>query len=603
MHEVVVIGGGHAGIEAALAAARMGCTTLLLTMNLDSIGQMSCNPSIGGVGKGHLVREIDALGGEMGKAADETGIQFRLLNTKKGPAVQAPRAQADKRAYQVRMKRVVENQPNLVVQQGSSVGVVKSSSKQWEVITDLGKKHLGRTVVITTGTFLHGLMHIGQNKFIGGRMGDFGSTHLSGALLNLGVELARLKTGTPPRLSRASIEWGECECQPGDTPIPFFSFSTPSEFHVEQLPCYLTYTTKRTSDIIHRNLSESPLYSGGIVGVGPRYCPSIEDKIVRFFEKDRHQIYLEPEGFNTNEIYANGASTSMSFEVQIEIMRSIVGLQNAQLIRPAYAVEYDFAPPTQLHPWLELKKQEGLFLAGQINGTSGYEEAAAQGIIAGINAALRVQGKSPFVLKRSEAYIGVLIDDLVTQGAPEPYRMFTSRAEYRLLLRHDNADLRLSKYGYQLGLVARSVFDRSRNKQAKIEEVFAYLSSVRSEGINLAELVKRPESSIEDLVPASFETDTEALKQVEIALKYDGYISRQEAEVARLTKLETILIPDTIDYELVAGLRTEARQKLAKLRPYTIGHATRIAGVTPADIAVLNVWIRKQRSRRGQSVF
>lgn len=593
MYDVIVIGGGHAGIEASLASARMGCATLLLTMNLDTIGQMSCNPSIGGLGKGQLVREIDALGGEMGKAADATGIQFRLLNTKKGPAVQAPRAQIDKRAYQIRMKRVVENQANLVLQQASSTHLDKSPAGNWEVTTNLKTRHSARVVVITTGTFLQGLMHMGENKLTGGRMGDSASTHLSESLRNLGIELSRLKTGTPPRLSRSGIAWSECECQPGDTPVPFFSFSTPPEFHVEQLPCYLTYTTKRTSEIIRRNLSKSPMYSGDIVSLGPRYCPSIEDKIVRFAEKDRHQIYLEPEGLRTSEIYVNGASTSMPFAVQIEIIRSIVGLQNAQLIRPAYAVEYDFAPPTQLHPWLESKKQDGLFLAGQINGTSGYEEAAAQGILAGINAALRVQGKAPFVLKRNEAYLGVLIDDLVTQGAPEPYRMFTSRAEYRLLLRQDNADIRLSKYGYQFGLIGRRSLDKVLKKQSRIQAALEFLSSNRLKGLRIDDLVKRPESSIEDFTLGSFEDDTDVLKQVEITLKYDGYIARQEEEVSRLTQLEATIIPDAIDYESVRGLRTEARQKLSKVRPYTIGQASRIAGVTPADIAVLTVWIRK----------
>jgi tRNA uridine 5-carboxymethylaminomethyl modification enzyme len=592
-YEVIVVGGGHAGIEASLAASRMGCRTLLITMNLDSIGQMSCNPSIGGVGKGHLVREIDALGGEMAKTTDMTGIQFRMLNTKKGPAVQAPRAQCDKKAYQFLMKSVVERQDNLDIRQASITGMEKLSSGDWKILTNLHLNFHASVVVLTTGTFLMGLMHLGENKLHGGRMGDPSAMDLSKSLISLGIELSRMKTGTPPRLHARSVDWALCECQPGDSPIPYFSNSTDRKFHVEQIPCYLTYTTARTGEIIRANLHRSPMYSGEITGIGPRYCPSIEDKIVRFADKDQHQIYLEPEGKSTDEIYVNGASTSMPYEIQQDIIHSIFGLEKAELLRPAYAVEYDFSPPTQLHPWLESRVVENLFFAGQINGTSGYEEAAAQGIMAGINAALRVKEKDPFLLRRDEAYIGVLIDDLITKGASEPYRMFTSRSEHRLLLRQDNADLRLSAHGHRLGLVSRSELDKVEQKKRKVEDLIQQLEGIYKDGKTLAEIIRRPEFGIRDLDGDFASVDDAIADQVDIVLKYDGYIKREINDVARFASMEKTVIPNSIDYGSVLSLRTEAKQKLGKYRPYTIGQASRIAGVTPSDIAVLSIWIKK----------
>lgn len=593
-YDVIVVGGGHAGIEAAMASAGMGCRTLLLTMNLDAIGQMSCNPSVGGVGKGHLVREVDALGGQMGKATDETGIQFRMLNTRKGPAVQAPRAQCDKKAYQLRMKHAIESTENLSLAQANVLGLTRASDGSWSVRTSVLFDYLATTVVLTTGTFLRGLLHVGDRKLQGGRLGDSAASQLSKSLLDLGIELQRLKTGTSPRLLRKTIRWEACEIQPGDVPAPRFSFSQRGKFHVEQVPCYLTYTTPKTAEVIKKNISRSPLYSGVISGVGPRYCPSIEDKIIRFVDKERHQIYLEPEGRYTDEIYVNGASTSMPFDVQCELIHSIIGLEDAAIIRPAYAVEYDFAPPTQLHPWLESKTQPNLFFAGQINGTTGYEEAAAQGLIAGINAALKVKGKTPFVLRRDEAYIGVLIDDLITKGAAEPYRMFTSRAEHRLLLRQDNADLRLSEHGYRLGLVSSHDYQITCSKRRKICDTINMLQSSFRDGKRLLEILRRPETSIHDLDGTLSRLDQDVALQVEISVKYEGYITKQMMEISKMARLERTRIPETFDFDLVPSLRTEARQKLTKIKPHTLGQASRIQGVTPADIAVLSVWLKRK---------
>lgn len=619
-YDVIVVGAGHAGVEAALAAARMGHQTLLLTINVDSIGQMSCNPAIGGLAKGHLAREIDALGGEMGKATDMTGLQFRMLNTKKGPAVWAPRAQCDKKAYQFRLKWVCESEPNLDVKQGQSSKILHKDGVAHGVETTLEVQYLGTCVVVTTGTFLRGLMHIGTNQQTGGRAGDAAAMNLSSSLQELGLELGRLKTGTPPRLLRRSIDFSKTEIQPGDEPVPYFTFWKDDLFHVEQshvpsppvsisggkyppgsildringqLPCYITFTTQKTAEIIRKNLHKSPMYSGQIEGIGPRYCPSIEDKIVKFADKERHQIFLEPEGIGTDEFYVNGCSTSLPFEVQVDLVRSIIGCENAEILRPAYAVEYDFAYPTQLYPTLETKVCSNLFLAGQINGTSGYEEAGAQGIVAGINAALRTQGKSLVVLGRDQAYIGVLIDDLVTKGTAEPYRMFTSRAEYRLLLRQDNADLRLSQIGVDIGLLPKRNGDRFTAKREAIDNEINRLKTTYCQKDSLAKILARPEVKYRDLPGQDEKLSDEVVQQVEIAIKYAGYVERQENEVTRLKALEEKNIPTTFDFSSVPGLRLEARQKLAKIRPQTIGQAGRISGVSPADVSILLVWLKR----------
>lgn len=620
-YQVIVVGAGHAGVEAALASARMGCQTLLLSLNLDTIGQMSCNPAIGGLAKGHLAREIDALGGEMGKATDMSGLQFRMLNTKKGPSVWAPRAQCDKKAYQFRLKWICERQPLLDVKQGQTISIPTENGKAIGVETSLGVRYVGETIVVTTGTFLRGLMHVGTSQHPGGRAGEAAAMSLSGSLQNLGLELGRLKTGTPPRLLRSSINYDGLERQEGDNPIPYFSFWKDDLFHVEQngnpiphpwppgsilsqlkgqLPCHITHTTDKTAKIVRENLHKSPMYSGVIEGVGPRYCPSIEDKIVKFPEKLSHQIFLEPEGLATEEIYVNGFSTCLPYEVQVELVKTILGCENAEIMRPAYAVEYDFAYPTQLLPTLETKVCENLFLAGQINGTSGYEEAGAQGLMAGINAARRCQGKDLVVLNRDQAYIGVLIDDLVTKGTVEPYRMFTSRAEYRLILRQDNADMRLSDLGYEIGLLSQKNHQKFKQKQKAVEAEIERLQKTRSGSDSLLQILRRPEVTYNDL-PSTLHLDTEVIQQVEIEIKYAGYITRQKAEVARSKGMEEKQIPFDFNYTLIPSLRREAREKLSKIRPATLGQASRISGVSPADIGLLTVWLKRYPSLSSQT--
>ncbi len=620
-YDVIVVGAGHAGCEAALAAARSGHATLVLTINVDHIGEMSCNPAVGGLAKGNLVREIDALGGEIAKNIDATGIQFRRLNTKKGPAVQSSRAQADKEQYRLRMKRVLEQQENLDVKQGLVDALIVEGGAVRGVLTSIQEEFLGKTVVLTTGTFLKGLIHIGLNHFPAGRMGDPASNKLSDHLRALGLRIGRLKTGTTPRLDGRTIDFTHLEPQYGDeVPVPF-SFET-GEITQEQVPCYITYTNKKTHEIIKTGLDRSPLFSGVIKGTGARYCPSIEDKVVRFPDKPRHQIFLEPMGLGTTEIYPNGIPTSLPVDVQHKMLRSIEGLEDVEIVRPGYAIEYDYVDPVQLKPNLESKSIRGLFLAGQINGTSGYEEAAGQGIMAGINAVRYLRGEPAIIIGRAQAYIGVMIDDLVTKGTQEPYRMFTSRAEYRLLLREDNADLRLRELGHQVGLVPEGLYEKFREKRQTIERLLALLSDVRLnprpdvnrtlEGLGLApihqpatlmDLLKRPGTELIELAELdgrllSFAKDV--AEQATILVKYDGYIRRQMEQVERGKNSEATKIPDAFDYQRISGLSNEVKEKLSRIRPFSVGQASRISGITPAAISIIQIYLKKWGQRGTQ---
>ncbi|MGB1304702.1 tRNA uridine-5-carboxymethylaminomethyl(34) synthesis enzyme MnmG [Pseudoalteromonas marina] len=615
--DVIVVGGGHAGTEAALAAARMGMNTLLLTHNMDTLGQMSCNPAIGGIGKGHLVKEIDALGGAMAQAIDKGGIQFRTLNSSKGPAVRATRAQADRALYKAAIQNTLQNQENLKIFQQSCDDLIVENDRVTGVVTQMGLRFSAPSVVLTVGTFLGGQIHIGLENFKGGRAGDPPSIALADRLRELPFRVDRLKTGTPPRIDARTVDFSKMQEQPGDAPTPVFSFMGKQSDHPQQIPCYITYTNEKTHDVIRKNLHRSPMYSGVIEGIGPRYCPSIEDKIVRFADKDKHQIFVEPEGLTSYELYPNGISTSLPFDVQLEIVQSITGFENAHICRPGYAIEYDFFDPRDLKQSLETKFIDGLFFAGQINGTTGYEEAGAQGLIAGMNAALQVQGKESWTPRRDEAYVGVLIDDLATLGTKEPYRMFTSRAEYRLLLREDNADIRLTEKGRELGLVNDERWQAFNEKMeviakekqrikdtwihkdhAVVDQVNELLKTPLVREASLEELLRRPEVRYNDLMAieglGSEFTNKAALEQVEIHTKYAGYIARQQDEINKQLRHEETILPKEFDYKTVSGLSNEVVAKLIDARPDTIGQASRISGITPAAISLLLVYLKKQ---------